>query len=111
MRTGLWCMCNLSTLPRDDPTGQPSAAQVLLFWQDQCYACDHPASPSRCHAHHIVVTLPPPLPFPFLAARLSWAAALYDWLRVTEDRVLVVLKGADMRRVCDCESEAQARAM
>ncbi|WIA22000.1 hypothetical protein OEZ85_004354 [Tetradesmus obliquus] len=43
--------------------------------------------------------------------RLSWAAALYDWLRVTEDRVLVVLKRADMQRLADAPSEAAARAM
>lgn len=27
-------------------------------------------------------------------ARLTWAAALYDWLRVTEDRVACILTGA-----------------
>jgi len=29
--------------------------------------------------------------------RLTWAAALYDWLRVTEDRVACILTGAGAR--------------
>ncbi|KIZ01977.1 hypothetical protein MNEG_5987 [Monoraphidium neglectum] len=29
---------------------------------------------------------------------LTWAAALYDWLRVTEDRVACILTGADVKR-------------
>jgi hypothetical protein len=45
------------------------------------------------------------------ACRLSWAAALYDWLRVTGDRVLVVLKRSDMQRLADAPSQAAARAM
>jgi hypothetical protein len=48
---------------------------------------------------------------PFLPCRLSWAAALYDWLRVTGDRVLVVLKRSDMQRLADAPSQAAARAM
>ncbi|KAF6256809.1 P-loop containing nucleoside triphosphate hydrolase protein [Scenedesmus sp. NREL 46B-D3] len=43
--------------------------------------------------------------------RLSWAAALYDWLRVTDDRVLVVLKRSDMQRLAEAPSQAAARAM
>jgi hypothetical protein len=46
-----------------------------------------------------------------LSCRLSWAAALYDWLRVTDDRVLVVLKRSDMQRLADAPSQAAARAM
>jgi hypothetical protein len=44
-------------------------------------------------------------------ARLSWAAALYDWLRVTEDRVLVVLKGRDMEALSACTTLEAARGM
>jgi SNF2 family DNA or RNA helicase len=46
-----------------------------------------------------------------MCCRLSWAAALYDWLRVTDDRVLVVLKRSDMQHLADAPSQAAARAM
>jgi hypothetical protein len=45
------------------------------------------------------------------ACRLSWAAALYDWLRVTDDRVLVVLKRIDMQCLAAAPSQAAARSM
>jgi hypothetical protein len=43
-------------------------------------------------------------------SRLSWAAALYDWLRVTDDRVLVILKTKDIKPLADCRTEAAARS-
>lgn len=43
--------------------------------------------------------------------RLSWAAALYQWLRVTEDRVLVTLKRDDMRALANAPTEKDAQAM
>lgn len=43
--------------------------------------------------------------------RLSWAAALYQWLRVTEDRVLVTLKRADMKRLSEATTLEAARKM
>eukprot|EP00879_Flechtneria_rotunda_P033580 GHRR01037205.1.p1 GENE.GHRR01037205.1~~GHRR01037205.1.p1 ORF type:complete len:626 (+),score=250.64 GHRR01037205.1:205-2082(+) len=43
--------------------------------------------------------------------RLSWGAALYDWLRVTEDRVLVVLKANDAGVLAHARSKEHARAM
>lgn len=45
------------------------------------------------------------------AVRLSWQAALYDWIRVVEDRVLVVLKKTDMNRLANAPSEQAARSM
>lgn len=45
------------------------------------------------------------------APRLSWATALYQWLRVTEDRVLVTLKVNDMQHLKKAQSEEQARNM
>lgn len=52
----------------------------------------------------------PPPPPPGLS-RLSWAAALYQWLRVTEDRVLVTLKKNDMVPLSNAASERDAQAM
>lgn len=46
-----------------------------------------------------------------LPRRLTWAGALYDWLRVTEDRVLVVLKRSDLDPVRNAASMQDARAM
>lgn len=44
-------------------------------------------------------------------SRLCWAAALYDWLRVTEDRVCVVLKKAHLEPLANAASKAAARGM
>jgi SNF2 family DNA or RNA helicase len=42
--------------------------------------------------------------------RLAWATAVYDWLRVTEDRVLTVLKRKDLEAIAGAKSCAAARS-